>query len=215
MKLRIVVTAGPTREWLDPVRFLSNPSSGRMGFAIAEAAARRGHDTTLVAGPVSLATPSGVKRIDVETAREMAATVRAALRGGVPTATVLVAAAAVADWRPARRAAKKLKKTAMSGVLRLVRNPDVLASARGCRKVGFAAETGDPEKEALRKMREKSLEAIVANDVSEPGSGFGTATNRATLYRRDGTHVAFPPMSKKALAARIIAEIEKGPAPIA
>ena len=129
---------------------------------------------------------------------------RAAAAAGFET--VLVATAAVADWRPAECAAAKLKKSAMDGTLRLVRNPDVLATVRGARKIGFAAETGDLEAEARRKCREKDLEFIVANDVTEKGCGFGTATNRVTIYRRDGSVLALPLMSKLAVARRIIRE---------
>ena len=199
----LVITAGPTREHLDPVRFLSNPSTGRMGFALAEAAAKRGWEVTLVAGPVALATPKGVKRIDVTSAREMLAAVTAAL-----PADVFIATAAVADWRPKRCAAKKLKKHEMSATLELVRNPDILKSVKCGFKVGFAAETGDPAAEAARKCRAKKLKFIVANDVSEPGCGFGTATNRVTILRADGSVRPLKLMTKRALAAKILDEIE-------
>ena len=229
--LRFVVTAGPTREYIDPVRFLSNPSTGKMGFAVARAAAARGHAVTLVAGPVALKTPRGVERIDVTSAREMLAAVESALAAGQSArpesasyrgTTVLVAAAAVADWRPAECAAKKLKKHEMTGVLRLVRNPDILREVgrgkreegRGKREegrarlVGFAAETGDAVAEAARKCREKGLEFIVANDVTEAGSGFGTDTNRVAFVRRDGRVERLPMMSKAAVARRIVRECE-------
>ena len=218
--VRIVVTAGPTREHLDPVRFLSNPSTGKMGFAIAAEAARRGHDVTLVAGPVSLKTPAGVKRVDVVSAREMLAAVLDALSAAGGCAggrTALVASAAVADWRPASCALSKLKKGAMSGVLKLSRNPDILKTVRrlmpAAREdapllVGFAAETGDPVAEALRKCREKGLSFIVANDVTEKGCGFGTDTNRVTFVYPDGTVRRLPLLSKRRVAARIIKEIE-------
>ena len=214
-RLRFVVTAGPTREHLDPVRFLSNPSTGKMGFAVARAAARRGHDVTLVAGPVSLKTPKGVRRIDVTSAREMLAAAEEALVHGTRT-TVFVATAAVADWRPAERAAKKLKKGEMSGTLKLVRNPDILRTLslryrRGSRSalfVGFAAETNDVLSEARRKCREKGLEMIVANDVTQKGAGFGTDTNRVTLVRKDGSVERLPLMSKAAVATRIVRECE-------
>ena len=217
--MRIIVTAGPTREHLDPVRFLSNPSTGKMGFAIAAEAARRGHEVTLVAGPVALKTPKGVERVDVVSAREMLAEVEGAL--SAPAAengggTVLIATAAVADWRPAKCAAQKLKKGEMSGVLKLVRNPDILktiAKARGrktgdLRLVGFAAETNDVLKEAARKCREKGLEFIVANDVTRRGCGFGTDTNRVTFVFPDGTLKRFPLMTKRMVAKRILEEIE-------
>ena len=240
--MRIVVTAGPTREHLDPVRFLSNPSTGKMGFAIAAEAARRGHDVTLVAGPVALKTPKGVKRIDVVSAREMLAAAMESCSSGAEDAscssfashascssrasqsslarltppTVFIATAAVADWRPAKCAAKKLKKGEMSPMLKLVRNPDILKtiSARGrktgdVRLVGFAAETNDVLSEAARKCREKGLSFIVANDVTEKGSGFGTDTNRVTFVFPDGMQKKFPLMTKRLVAKRILDEVSR------
>ena len=202
--MKLVVTAGPTREWIDPVRFLSNPSTGRMGFAVATAAARRGHEVTLVAGPVALPTPKGIRRINVTTAREMLAATEAAVLG----ADAFVATAAVADWRPAKTAASKLKKREMSGVLRLVRNPDILKTV-SCRvKVGFAAETDDVLEEAARKCREKRLAFIVANDVTEKGSGFGTTTNRVTFVYPDGARRALPLLSKRRVATEIVRAVE-------
>ena len=217
--MKIVVTAGPTREYLDPVRFLSNPSTGKMGFAVAAEAARRGHDVTLVAGPVALKTPKGVRRVDVVSAREMLAAVWDALgpedeSGG---AVAFVSTAAVADWRPARCAAQKLKKRQMSGVLKLVRNPDILKTVRARLRrvgradvslVGFAAETNDVLAEAARKCREKGLAFIVANDVTERGSGFGTETNRVTFVFPDGTQKRFPLMSKRRVADALLRELE-------
>ena len=206
--LRFVVTAGPTREHLDPVRFLSNPSTGRMGFAVARAARAAGYEVTLVAGPVALKTPHGVKRIDVVSAREMLAAVRTALAEGDGGPTVLVMTAAVADWRPAVCAVRKLKKASMGGVLRLVRNPDILKSlgrkAKGEVRIGFAAETGDPAAEACRKCREKGLDLVVANDVTQPGAGFGTNTNRVVLAFPDGHIEPLPLLSKLAVARRIV-----------
>lgn len=207
--MRFVVTAGPTREFIDAVRFLSNPSTGRMGFAVARAARAAGHEVTLVAGPVSLETPPGVTRIDVVSARDMLAAVRTA----IARADVLVMTAAVADWRPARRASGKLKKSEMSDALHLVRNPDILKSVRGPRvRVGFAAETGAPAAEAARKCREKGLDLVVGNDVSEPGSGFGTVTNRVTFVTPDGKVRRLPLMSKLAVARRIVSFAERAAA---
>jgi phosphopantothenoylcysteine decarboxylase/phosphopantothenate--cysteine ligase len=203
--LKVVVTAGPTREFIDPVRFLSNPSTGKMGFALARAAAAAGHAVALVAGPVALKTPKGVRRIDVVSARDMLAAVEREVAAG---ADVLIATAAVADWRPKRRATQKLKKGEMDGTLALVRNPDILKTVTGVRKIGFAAETRNVLREAVRKCREKDLELIVANDVTEKGCGFGTDTNRATLVRRDGTVIRLPLLTKLALARRIVREIE-------
>ena len=204
--MRFIVTAGPTREHLDPVRFLSNPSTGRMGFAVARAARAAGHAVTLVAGPVALKTPPGVRRVDVVSAREMLAAVHAAVAG----ADVLVMTAAVADWRPARCAKKKLKKSEMTDTLKLVRNPDILKSVRGPRiRIGFAAETGLPDAEAARKCREKNLDLVVGNDVTRPGSGFGTITNRVTLVTPDGAVRRLPLMSKLAVARRIVTFAER------
>jgi phosphopantothenoylcysteine decarboxylase/phosphopantothenate--cysteine ligase len=229
-RLRFVVTAGPTREHIDPVRFLSNPSTGKMGFAIARAAARRGHDVTLVAGPVSLKTPKGASRVDVVSAREMLAAVERALSsvstkhqrrrrastsaaGAQAPSTVFISTAAVADWRPAKCATRKLKKGQMSDTLKLVRNPDILKEIGrrrvGAMLVGFAAETDDVLAEARRKCREKGLEMIVANDVTEKGSGFGTDTNRVTFMKKDGTVERLPLMSKLAVATRIVREVER------
>ena len=199
--MRFLVTAGPTREHLDPVRFLSNPSTGRMGFAVARAARAAGHAVTLVAGPVALKTPPGVRRVDVVSAGDMLAAVRAE----VAEADVLVMTAAVADWRPARRTTRKLKKSEMDGTLRLVRNPDILKSVRGPHiRIGFAAETGLPDAEAARKCREKGLDLVVGNDVTRRDSGFGTATNRVSFVTPDGCVRHLPLMSKLAVARRIV-----------
>ena len=261
--MKIVVTAGPTREYLDPVRFLSNPSTGKMGFAVAAEAARRGHDVTLIAGPVALKTPPGVRRVDVVSAREMLEKSLESLevwRFGslkkIPNAptpqrpniqtpkhpntqTVFVSTAAVADWRPATCAAQKLKKREMSSTLKLVRNPDILKtiSQRSKRPdvpspklpnhqttkppnhqtpqrpnlllVGFAAETNDVLAEAARKCREKGLAFIVANDVTEAGSGFGTATDRVTFVYPDGRQEKFPLMTKRRVAAALVRAVER------
>jgi len=248
--MKFVVTAGPTREYLDPVRFLSNPSTGKMGFAVARAAAMRGHEVALVAGPVSLKTPKGVRRIDVTSARDMLAAVEkelfsnsrdmardsggrvgdaplpvgAALRADRTSqcSMVFVSTAAVADWRPAKCAARKLKKGQMSDTLKLVRNPDILKTVACCTRhqapariarastifVGFAAETNDVIAEARRKCREKNLDMIVANDVTEKGSGFGVDTNRVTFVRKDGSVERLPLMTKLAVARRIVRECE-------
>lgn len=212
MKLHFIVTAGPTREHLDPVRFLSNPSTGKMGFAVARAAARRGHDVVLVAGPCSLPTPKGVRRVNVVSAREMKAAVDSALAAvpeDIEYRPVLVATAAVADWRPETTAATKLKKSEMNGVLRLVRNPDILAETSGCLKIGFAAETGDALDEARRKCRDKHAELIVLNDVTAPGAGFGTTTNIVTFVPLNGNEIRMPLLSKSMIATKIVRFAEK------
>ena len=203
--MKIIVTAGPTREYLDPVRFLSNPSTGKMGFAVATEAARRGHTVTLVAGPVALRTPNRVHRVDVMSAREMLAAVKKAAQ----RADILIATAAVADWRPAKCATQKLKKSQMSGTLRLVRNPDILKTVKGVRKIGFAAETNDVLAEAVRKCREKGLSFIVANDVTKKGSGFGTDTNKVAFVFADGTLKFFPLMTKARVAKRILDDVSR------
>ena len=215
--MRFVVTAGPTREFIDPVRFLSNPSTGRMGFAVARAARAAGHEVTLIAGPVSLKTPRGVRRVDVVSAREMLQAVRTV----IARADVLVMTAAVADWRPAHRASGKLKKSEMSDTLKLVRNPDILKTINrqlhtgttgilpvALIRIGFAAETGAPAAEAARKCREKGLDLVVGNDVTARGSGFGTTTNRVTFVTPDGRVQRLPLMSKLAVARRIVSFAE-------
>lgn len=202
--LNFVITAGPTREFIDPVRFLSNPSTGKMGFSIARAAAKSGHKVTLIAGPVALKTPSGVERVDVVSAREMFE----AAKEAVSADCIFIATAAVADWRPKTCATKKLKKTEMSDVIKLVRNPDILKSISGCVKIGFAAETNNVLEEATRKCREKNLAMIVANDVTEEGAGFGADTNRVVFIYPDGRTMPLKKMSKLAVARRIVRECE-------
>ena len=213
-EVKILVTAGPTREFIDPVRFLSNPSTGRMGFSIARIARSLGHDVTLVAGPVALNTPKGVRRVDVVSARDMLAAVEK------EDFDCMIATAAVADWRPAECASAKLKKSAMDGTLRLVRNPDIIKTVsakvrslpgKASRKVlvGFAAETGDPTAEASRKCREKGLDFVVANDVMAAGCGFGVKTNRVSFVWPDGRIDRHPMMSKDSVALRIVRAIER------
>ena len=209
--MRILVTAGPTREYLDPVRFLSNRSTGKMGFAVAESAAAHGHAVTLIAGPVTLPTPSGVRRVDVVSARDMLA----ALCAELPTHDALVMTAAVADWRPRECSPQKLKKQGMRPVLELEANPDILrtiAPEKGARLfVGFAAETGDPLAEAQRKLTAKGLDLIVASDVTRADSGFGVDTNRVTfLYPEAGEirQLSLPLLSKREVGDRIIAWLE-------
>jgi phosphopantothenoylcysteine decarboxylase/phosphopantothenate--cysteine ligase len=207
--MHLVVTAGPTREHLDPIRFLSNRSTGKMGFALAAQGAARGHEVLLIAGPVALPSPPGVTRVDVVSACEMLEAVQRAL----PQADALIMAAAVADWRPRQTSPVKLKKRAMEGVLELTPNPDILLTVQPLKErrifVGFAAETGDPIAEARRKCRDKGVDLIVANDVTEPGAGFAVETNRVTLVPRMGGPEALPLMSKLDVAAHIIAWIER------
>jgi len=201
----LVITAGPTQEAIDPVRFLGNRSSGRMGFAIAAAAARRGARVTLIAGPVALDTPAGVARIDVETAREM----RVAVLGTVPAADVLVAVAAVADYRVADVAPEKIKKSAERLTLELVRNPDILAEVAALDDrpfcVGFAAETDRVEAHARGKLERKALDLIAANHVGQPGNAvFGSETNALDVYWRPDGHRRIETDTKAAVAERLL-----------
>ncbi len=207
--MRLLVTAGPTREHLDPVRFLSNRSTGKMGFAIAQRAAERGHAVVLIAGPVALPTPAGVTRVDVCSARDMLAAVEAHLAD----CAALVMCAAVADWRPRQCSAVKLKKRGMSSILELEPNPDILQTIRTRKHrrvfVGFAAETGDPLAEGHRKLTDKGLDLLVANDVSQPDAGFAVDTNRVTLLTRDGRVVPLPLLAKLEVAERILVWLEQ------
>ncbi|WP_373049352.1 bifunctional phosphopantothenoylcysteine decarboxylase/phosphopantothenate--cysteine ligase CoaBC [Vulgatibacter sp.] len=204
---RLVITAGPTREHLDPVRFLSNPSTGRMGYAVAVAARERGARVTLVTGPVELPAPSGVEVVRVVSAAEM---LEATLRV-VEGADAFIASAAVADQRPVVRAAQKVKKQPGTEDLLLERTPDILAtvSARYSSRqerpvlVGFAAETERVEAHAREKLERKGLDLVVANDVSAPGSGFGTDTNQVLLVAAGGTD-RLPLQSKRAVAGAVL-----------
>lgn len=204
--LRIVVSAGPTFEDLDPVRFIGNRSSGRMGFAIAEQAALMGALTVLVAGPTALPTPPGVERINVRSAEQM-------LRGvldQIDDADVYIGAAAVADYRPVAPRANKIKKAAEAIELKLIRNPDILATIaeRDQRPflVGFAAETEDLLRYARGKLEAKKLDLIAANQVGLPGSGFDSSDNEITLIWGDG-EMALPRASKRALARALLEQV--------
>jgi len=204
---RVVVTAGPTREPLDPVRFLSNRSSGKMGFLLAAEAVREGADTTLISGPVTLETPSGVKRLDVTTAREM----HEAVESSVGQADLVIMTAAVADFRPRVAASRKIKKrTAGDAALHLDLEPtaDILSelqqTAPDAVRVGFAAETENVEQGALEKLAEKNLDFLVANDVSRADIGFDSDDNEVTVYSRGGKPVFFPRRSKELLSAKLI-----------
>ncbi len=200
---RIVVTAGGTREPLDPVRFVGNHSSGRMGFAIAEAARDRGAHVQMVAGPVALETPYGVERVDVATVAEMLS----ALERLTADSDALVMAAAPADFRPATAEAQKIKKAPgqESLDLRLVKNPDILASLPGGGvRVGFAAETSDLAANAVGKLEAKRLDFIVANDVTAVGSGFATDTNQVTIFHAGGKVEELPLLPKYAVAMAIL-----------
>lgn len=201
--LRIVVSAGPTYEDIDPVRFLGNRSSGRTGFAVAAAAARRGADVVLVAGPVHLDTPPGVQRIDVRSAAQMHAAVFAAM-----PADAYIAAAAVADYTPRVVAADKLKKNGDTLLVECVRTADILAdlgahALRPRRLVGFAAETGDLAGYARDKLVRKRLDVIAANRVGQPGSGFESEDNALTVYWPDGEQ-SLGPAPKTVIAEQLL-----------
>jgi phosphopantothenoylcysteine decarboxylase/phosphopantothenate--cysteine ligase len=199
----VLVTAGPTHEAIDPVRFLGNRSSGRMGFALAAEAARRSARVVLVAGPVALATPPGVGRVNVVTAEQMAA----AVRGEAAAADLIVMAAAVADFRPRRPAARKIKKERGLPVLELEETPDILAGLRAAAPhaliAGFAAETEDLERSALAKLRQKQADWLIANDVSRSDIAFESEDNEVTVYRRDGPPIFFPRRPKSELAVSL------------
>jgi len=205
---RVLVTAGGTREPIDPVRFLGNRSSGRMGFALAEVAASRGADVVLVAAPSELPTPPDVQRVDVTTAVQM----YDAVFERIDDVDVIVKAAAVADFRPASSATSKLKKDAGPPSVELVPNPDILAEL-GARRdggadrpilVGFAAETDDVEAAGLAKLKRKGADLLVVNDVSADDAGFEVDTNRAILLDRDGGRVEVPLSSKAEVAGVVI-----------
>lgn len=206
--MKILVTAGPTREFLDPVRFLSNRSTGKMGYAVAERAIARGFETTLVSGPVALAPPAGAKLVSVVSALEMLEAVREALPGH----DALVMAAAVADWRPVKRSVGKLKKREMSTCLELEQNPDILTTLQPMKGrgiwVGFAAETSRLLDEAKSKLLRKSLDMIVANDVSQTDAGFEVDTNRVVLLSRNEKTRFLPLMQKIEVADCILDWIE-------
>ncbi|MEX2572244.1 MAG: bifunctional phosphopantothenoylcysteine decarboxylase/phosphopantothenate--cysteine ligase CoaBC [Gemmatimonadota bacterium] len=206
---RVLVTAGPTREAIDPVRFVGNRSSGRMGFAIAAAAWRMGADVVLVSGPSHLTTPTGVRRINVESAEEM----RAAVAGQIEDAEVLVMAAAVADFRPRSAAGEKIKKSSESTpALALEPTADILTSTLPQRRagaviVGFALETETPVENGQRKLEGKRLDLLVVNDAREPGAGFEVETNRVTLLARDTPPEDLPLLSKDEVAGRILSRV--------
>jgi phosphopantothenoylcysteine decarboxylase / phosphopantothenate---cysteine ligase len=202
---RMLVTAGPTREAIDPVRFVSNHSSGKMGFAVARAAWRRGAEVRLIAGPSALATPHGVARTDTVTAAELlSATAR-----NLVWCNTLVMAAAVADFRPAEPAARKLKKSAAGLTLKLAPIADELPAARkgGRIVVGFAAETDHLEANARDKLKRKHLDLIVANDVTLEGAGFAVDTNIVTLLSADGRAESHPRLSKDEVADLILDKV--------
>jgi phosphopantothenoylcysteine decarboxylase/phosphopantothenate--cysteine ligase len=203
----ILVTAGPTCEDLDPVRYLTNRSSGKMGYAIAQAAACRGARAVLVSGPTSLDTPDGVRRVDVRTSEQMHQAVNAEFE----PCSIGIFAAAVADYRPAKKQTEKIKKSGDLLALHLVPTVDILhsiAQNKGDKfVVGFAAETGDVAENARKKLSAKKLDLIVANDVTAEGAGFDHDTNVVSIFSRDGREVSLPRMSKADAAQRILDEV--------
>lgn len=206
--LHILVSAGPTREYLDPVRFISNPSTGRMGYAVAHAALQAGHRVTLVSGPVALTPPAGARMVQVERVREMQAAIHAAF----PACDALIMTAAVGDYQAARPRARKLHKTGRALTVRLVRTPDILASLPRRRRqvvVGFAAETHDMLASAVRKLTAKHLDLIVANDVSAPDAGFGQRALCAAFVYADGRVRQLGRRGKTALARLLVREVER------
>ena len=201
---RVLVTAGPTHEPVDAVRYLGNRSSGRMGFAVAIEAARRGAQVTLVTGPVALADPPGIEVVRVETSDEMAREVLARF----DRAEIVVMAAAVADFRPEHVVKGKIKKDAAPAQIEVRRTTDILGTLGKQKErqvlVGFAAETEDLEGEARRKLSEKNLDLIVANEVGRPGTGFGEETNRAAILGRGGDDEPPRLWTKPELASAIV-----------
>src|SRR5215813_7748692 len=199
----VLITAGPTQEAIDPVRFLSNRSSGKMGYSVVEAALERGAAVTLISGPVSIDPPKGARTISVRSAAEM----YEAVKKNLDDATIVVMAAAVADYRPSNTNRQKIKKNGSSIVLNLEPTDDILAAVGGAKGsrivIGFAAETENLIENAKKKLNEKGADLIVANDVSASGSGFDVDTNRITLVSSEGVD-ELPLMSKRDAAARIV-----------
>jgi phosphopantothenoylcysteine decarboxylase/phosphopantothenate--cysteine ligase len=206
--IRILVTAGGTREAIDPVRYIGNRSSGKMGYAIAAAAAKRGAVVTLVSGPVALTAPAGVNVIRVESALQM----REAALSVFSAVDIVIKAAAVADYRPESAADQKIKKTSEVMMVTLTKNPDILAELgklkTGQFLVGFAAETQELAANALEKLRRKNLDMLVANDVTLPGAGFESETNIVKIFSKDGSVEELPQMSKTELAGVLLDRIE-------
>ena len=207
--VRLLVTAGGTREAIDPVRYIGNRSSGKMGYAIAAVAAERGAEVILVSGPVSLAAPTGVTRVSVESALEM----RDAVLAAFSTVDIVIKAAAVADYRPDVVAEQKIKKQSSNMTVNLIKNPDILAELGSSKSsqflVGFAAETQDLAKNATEKLRRKNLDMLVANDVTQAGAGFESETNIVKVFYQDGVSEELPQMSKRELAAVLLDRVQQ------
>ena len=209
--MHIVISAGPTREAIDPVRYITNRSTGKMGYAIAEAARERGLLVTLVSGPVNLQPPEGVEVINIESAADMAK----AMKSAAQTADIIVMAAAVADYRPKQYSTSKVKKSDGDMCIELERTEDILLSLGKNKRpgqilVGFAAETDDLLKNAQGKLERKNLDYIAANIVGVPGRGFAADNNAITLIGRDGSQTEFALQSKKNLAEALLQHILRG-----
>ena len=204
----VIVSAGPTREHLDPVRVITNPSSGRMGYALAEAARARGADVVLVSGPTELAPPAGLATKRVETTADM----QRALEALVPNADALIMSAAPADYRPKDQSDKKRPRSNGPLTVELEATPDILGSLqrrKGMLVVGFALETGNGLANARAKMQNKTLDYVILNDATEPGAGFEVTTNRVTILGRNGTQVDLPVLPKRDVAERILDVVEE------
>ena len=203
---RIVVTAGGTQEDIDPVRYIGNRSSGKMGYAIAAAARDRGANVTLITTPTAIAIPEGIKTVTVRSALQM----KDAVVKATAKADVLLMAAAVADYTPKTTAKQKIKKGAGGLTLELVKTPDIISEVKGkFLKIGFAAETQNLLANAKKKLASKGLDMIVANDVTSKGSGFGTDTNKVTLISKDGKQESLPLMSKREVAEKLMDRVGK------
>jgi phosphopantothenoylcysteine decarboxylase/phosphopantothenate--cysteine ligase len=209
MGLRFLITAGPTREPIDPVRYLSNRSSGKMAYAIAEAAMAAKHEVVVISGPVSLPAPEGARVAKVVTSDQM----YDAVHEHLPRCDVLVMCAAVADYKPVKASPFKIKKGAAALILELVPTRDILSSLAGKERnylvVGFAAETNELEENATKKLREKNCDMIVANDVSRSDSGMESDENEVTIFFRDGQSTKIPRTSKKNIARELIKIISR------
>ncbi len=213
---KAIITGGPTREWLDPVRFISNPSTGKMGVAIADVCSERARETVFIHGPIdsSLVNAKKYRCVAVESTMDMLK----AVAGELCENAVLVMAAAPADYSPVSRAGRKIKKSEEKLVLELKKTPDILKEVAAMKRdgrignvftVGFAAETNNLEEYAVKKLSEKNLDMICLNDVSQSGAGFGSDTNIITIFFRNGTRKDLPLITKREVAARIVDEIEE------
>ena len=205
---KVIVSAGPTREHLDPVRVITNPSSGRMGYALAEAARARGADVVLVSGPTELTPPAGLPTTRVETTEDM----QRALESLVQSADALIMSAAPADYRPKNRSEKKRPRSNGAFTVELEATPDILGSLerrKGMLVIGFALETGNGLANARAKMQNKALDYVILNDATEPGAGFEVTTNRVTILGRNGTQVDLPMLPKRDVAERILDVVEE------